>query len=488
MSLSASARQSVLWNTGFNIFRDLLQFAVMLMLVRLISPQGYGQFALANTVIGIISVLAFQSFVSHAIQLRDDLPVDYQSHFTLGALVQISLFMLTNIVALILGDTEGKEELSSLLHVLSVAFLLEWPAEIRRKMLERELNHKRLRALQAVGITLSAILAIALAMNGLGVWALVVPGLLVTIPITVELFFVVRWRPNWSFDYTAYLPSFRFGFVRMLSSCAVKLRLLFEAFVVQELLGLAALGILVRSVGLASIVCTNISMQLMYAVHPVLSKIPQKTMEYRRAIGILLSTMGWFSIPVAVLVSYLAEDVVLTIYGENWIEVIPLMKWALYNGVTGALTYVLYIALLAHQEEKECLMLDTLLLIGNSILILFFLSFGLETYLQSLAGLLTFQFLLSVFLLWKSEGLSIRDVVISLVPPMAGVATSLLALQLMFVPVFANLATIVNLLCSSIVFLIVYVLTLRLFFKKAMVGIVSQLPLKRYLEQILVLG
>jgi O-antigen/teichoic acid export membrane protein len=56
--LGQRARQAVYWNTGFNLFRDLLQFAVMLVLVRILSPDAYGQFGLVTSIIGFISVFA----------------------------------------------------------------------------------------------------------------------------------------------------------------------------------------------------------------------------------------------------------------------------------------------------------------------------------------------------------------------------------------------------------------------------------------------
>ena len=45
-SLARKAVAGVLWNTGLNVFRDVVQFGVMLVLVRLLAPEIYGQFGL----------------------------------------------------------------------------------------------------------------------------------------------------------------------------------------------------------------------------------------------------------------------------------------------------------------------------------------------------------------------------------------------------------------------------------------------------------
>ena len=155
-TLAEKAKLSVLWNTGFNLFRDALQFCVMLVLVRLLDPSAYGQFGMASSVIGFISVFAVQNFIAHTIQVRNDEDVHYQDHFTAGAFIQIGLFFVANFIAFILRFIDSYATISPLVHLLSLTFLLEWPCELRRKMLERTLDWKRLRTLHGFGIIASS--------------------------------------------------------------------------------------------------------------------------------------------------------------------------------------------------------------------------------------------------------------------------------------------------------------------------------------------
>jgi O-antigen/teichoic acid export membrane protein len=69
--LGASARASVLWGGGFTVARDVAQFAGMLVLVRLLSAEDYGTAALAQSITGLLSVVSFGTFLTHALQLRN---------------------------------------------------------------------------------------------------------------------------------------------------------------------------------------------------------------------------------------------------------------------------------------------------------------------------------------------------------------------------------------------------------------------------------
>ena len=86
--LAGKARSGVLWVTGLNVFRDVLQFGTMLVLVRLLAPKAYGEFSLISSVMVFFTVFSFRSFLEHTLQLRPGEFVDYQSHFTAGAFMQ----------------------------------------------------------------------------------------------------------------------------------------------------------------------------------------------------------------------------------------------------------------------------------------------------------------------------------------------------------------------------------------------------------------
>jgi O-antigen/teichoic acid export membrane protein len=72
MGLGQKARAAVVWNAGFNIFRDLVQFVVMLVLVRALAPTAYGEFGFVTSIIGFISVFAFNNFIGYTLQVKND--------------------------------------------------------------------------------------------------------------------------------------------------------------------------------------------------------------------------------------------------------------------------------------------------------------------------------------------------------------------------------------------------------------------------------
>ncbi len=62
---------------------------------------------------------------------------------------------------------------------MSLSFALDLPSELRVKMLERSLDWRRLRTIEATGVACSAALTLALALGGSGVYALLIPSFVV---------------------------------------------------------------------------------------------------------------------------------------------------------------------------------------------------------------------------------------------------------------------------------------------------------------------
>jgi len=488
MSLLDRAKHALLWNAAFNIFRDFLGLIVMLVLVRLLEPEQYGKFALVTAIIGFISVFAHQNFVAHTIQVRADEDVNYQDHFTAGGLIQCAMFAVTNIVAFGLTYFESYVEIAPLVHMMSIGFLLEWPCELRLKMLERSLDWGRLRLLHAVGLVISSAVAIAMGFMGAGVYALLVPGLLVTLPFIVDLFFYQNWRPTWSWNRERYIPAFRFGVTRMTSGLASRARRLIESGAVVYVLGFSSAGLFERAVSLGLMFCQRAATQLMYTLYPVMTKLEPGTDQYRRASAIVLRGVAWFTIPIAVVLVVLAAPFVRLVYGDYWVDVIPLVPAAVTLGAIAAVSYVIYMLILAHDEERRCAYSDLLELFGTLVALALLLEKGLLSYLLGLIVVRLAVLAYGIYVILAGGAMRRRELSNALFPPIAasGIAYVVCEGVLSMTAGLVDTAPVVML--YPIAYLIVYAAFLRVIFGDVLVELVRYLPGNRMLSRVLMFG
>lgn len=486
-NLSNKAKMSVLWNTGFNLFRDALQFWVMLVLVRLLDPEAYGQFGMANSVIAFLSVFALQNFIGHTIQVRGKEDVNYQDHFTAGGFIQACMFILANLTAAIMRFFDDYAPVAPLVHVLSLTFLFEWSSLLRQKMLERDLDWKRLRLLHGAGLIFTSCLAILMGFAGAGVYALVVPGMFVTLPFIYDLFITKKWRPTWEWDKKRYAPALSFGFARLGSGLMSTVRSLVENGLMVQLFGYAAVGLLGRAVGLSNMFCTRLATQLMYAIYPVLTKVEAGTEKFRRMSALILQLVAWVAIPVAAIFGILAKPVVITVYGDKWLDVTPIIPWAMIVAALVAVVHTTYMLLLANHGQNSCVKIDIVVFALHVSILFWGLPFGLIFYLKCLVLLHTTSFVFYYTALYRLNGSSVKDLAMVLAPPLLGVAIAVIVSQLIVgIAIIENFQFWGALLYGAL-FIVFYLLFIRIIFERHLKNLIEYMPRKKNIYAILFL-
>jgi teichuronic acid exporter len=462
--LKNKLKQGLLWNTGINLFRDVLQFGVMLVMVRLLNPKAYGQFGLLNSFMSFFTVLSFTPFMEHSLQPRSNERVDYQLYFSAGAFIQPIIFIALNVLAFALTHSADYAEVAPLLHVSSFLFLLAVPYEMRSRMLERALDWQRLRILQATGMVISAAVGLGLALAGLGVYALVVPSLTMALPFIYDLLYVQRWRPNWTWDAKAFRPARQYGLSRMASGVLTNGRLLLESSVLVHVVGFAAFGIYGRATGLAALTCLRLPALLTQTIYPVLTKIEPGTDAYRRTNGLVLRAIAWSVIPVAVLLSMVAGPVITTLYGVKWVAAIPLLPWALAASTATGTMQTVEVLMLANCQQARYLASEITICVGTLLAIWLFLPHGTATYLIGITLAQISCLILSLYWLRGGKAITGRAIWQAFAPSLIASAMALGACLLLRQSLPAVRDMFVAQIGFGAVFVMVWLLVLRLAF------------------------
>lgn len=474
-SLGSSARAAVLWGGGFTLLRDVIQFATMLCLVRLLTPQDYGSVALAQSIVGLLSVFSFGTFVTHALQLRDPLQVDWQAHFTAAAVMNVFLFVVTLLAAAALFSTERYGQAALPLAGLSTVLLVEIPATLRNRMLESQHDWTRFRLLLLAGILLGAGAGITLALLGAGVWALVVQVPLFGLPAAIDLF-RTGWRPDWSWTWSRYRDTFRFGASRIGAGVAERGRLTTENALLSGTYDFAALGIFTRSVGLATLLVGRLGSVALQSLYPVLTRAEARSAQFRRYAGLVLRAVSWATIGGAMLLALSAEGIVLLIYGRDWVSVVPLLPFAAVGvGLLGVAMAASRLVL-ANGGVGSALLADAAMALGAVVLAFLLIPFGPKAYLVGLSVNGALAVALTFGMLYLREGITAADVAAALVPAALAGATAVGVVLLARGAVGLEEAPRLRFLVELPLFAFAYMTVLRLGFERSLRELLAVAP------------
>ncbi len=484
-SLTTSAKSALLLGGGFTIVRDVAQFGAMLVMVRLLAPEDYGSAALAQSFLGLLSVASFGTFVSHALQFRDPARVDWQAHFTAACVLNTGIFLLTLLLAWALSLTQRYDRAALPLAALAITFLVEIPGSLRHRMLETQHDWVRFQLLLILGTALGLGTGLVIALCGGGVWALVVQPPLFGLPAAIDLFRNDKWRPDWTWSWTRYRDTVRFGMNRMGAAAAIRGRQTVEQTVMAGAYDFAALGVFTRTIGLATLIAGRLGPVVLQTLYPVVTRAEAGSERFQRVAGLVLQGVCWITIPAAIFVSVHSQDTVALIYGKQWQAVVEILPLAIIGVGLGGIAATLSSLLLANNAARLCLMIDIAGAIIGLALALWLIPSGIKLYLAALAVNAFIIVLISLIALVTTRGISLSSLSQSIFPALLSSALATLSITALDYAYSDTLSSAARLLIHSLIFGCVYLCALRISSPSATLELLKAAPVASRLRRLI---
>lgn len=415
-TLGESARASLLWGGGFTLLRDLAQFGVMLILVRLLNPADYGTAAVVQAILGVVTIVSFNTFSGHALQVRDPGAIDWQAHFTAAAVLNTLLAGLMLALAFGLSLTQRYGNAAAPLAALAAVFMIEIPATLRHRMLEANHHWRRFRILVMIGTLLGLAAGLAVALAGGGVWALVAQIPMLGLPGAIDLFFGVGFKPDWTWRWARYRDTARFGLDRIGSGLVVRGRMLNDQILLSSLYDLATLGIFTRATGLSTLLAGRIGSVVMAALYPIVTRAPRRSARFRRLASLVLRGVVWTTLPAIAFLALAAQDIVQLLYGAQWGRVVPFLPLAAATMGLGGITSTLSSLLVANEDSRAALSLDVVAATTGIAVAVALVPFGVSNYLAGLGAHALATTCVATALLRRREGISGNGIAAAFVP------------------------------------------------------------------------
>jgi O-antigen/teichoic acid export membrane protein len=372
----------------FDVFLVGCQFATMLVLVRWLQPRDYGVWAFANGIVGTVAVFGARTFLEAAFQIKDNEVLDVRSFFVAGGLLQSALFGLSLLAATALGFTDAWRPAAPILAVMAIGLLVDLPAQLSSIILQRDMAFGTIARMNALGFLIGSGVAIGMAYQGAGAYALVAQTLLPPVPLAILLFFG-GFRPSFQFDYATVKRSVAFGVRRVQSGVFIMTRTAAERFFMTARYGFGALGVFERAQALSALTVQKGAITVSAAVYPLLAKTSDVA-QRRRLVRLLLVSGTWMAAFAASLMVVIGDELVRWVYGNKWLDVLPLIIPSMICGVALATFHMNYRVVLSSGAAKTCVYLDALVLSLTAIsLPLLLIDGNLRAYLFALGAAYT---------------------------------------------------------------------------------------------------
>ncbi|MBX3466788.1 MAG: oligosaccharide flippase family protein [Planctomycetes bacterium] len=312
------AATGMVWTTGAQLVGHGFAIASKLLLARLLVPADFGLVAMAAVVISFLELLSGLGIPAALVQTRE-LDETTKSSALWAALAQgVGLAALGIIASPLIADGFGAVELVPILKALLVGGAITAPLGVLESLFLRGLEFRLVAMRKVLGNVLGGALAIALALAGFGVWALVAGRLMTSAAALILVLMATTWRPRLVFSLSALRPLTGFGFGMTGVGLILAVGRQLPAVLIGRLLGSEALGLFNLAQQVILLPLQSIARPMAFVLFPVFSRLREQP-EERLATFVrwqfVIVALGITAPALAVALGPLAVD---TILGARW--------------------------------------------------------------------------------------------------------------------------------------------------------------------------
>lgn len=195
-----SAISNLAWRFAERCGAQGVAFIVSIVLARILSPDTYGTIALITVFTNILNVFIDSGLGNALIQKKSADDVDFSTVFFFNILMCCILYGGLFLAAPVIAGFYNDASLTPVIRVLGITLIISGIKNVQQAYVSRTLQFRKFFFATLGGTIGAAVLGIIVALNGGGVWALVVQQIFNATVDTIILWFTVSWKPRLIFQ------------------------------------------------------------------------------------------------------------------------------------------------------------------------------------------------------------------------------------------------------------------------------------------------
>lgn len=321
-SLAAQVRTAVIWRSGSQIGTQIVSWASTLVVIRLLAPQDYGLFAMAQVMLVLLNTMNGYGLASALI--REAEVTEERLRQTLGMLMLLNggLALVQFLAAPLVALWFEQPMVANLLRVQSLLYLAIPFTALSHAILSRQMDFRRPAQVRLVAAIAGAGTALTGALAGWGVWTLVCAPLAMMVTEAVGMTRAARApiRPSFRFAGAGHIAGF--GGVMTATQLFWFVQSQADVMIAGRVLDPHELGVYTTGLFLAQLLAAKFVPPINEVAYAAYSRQPELGAT---ALLATIRLVMLVALPAYAGLAVVAPVLVPVLLGEHWAEIAPLL-------------------------------------------------------------------------------------------------------------------------------------------------------------------
>ena len=395
-----------------------ISFLSNIVLARLLTPSDYGMVGMLAIFIAISNTFIDGGFGSALIQKSRPTQKDYTTVFYWNILLSIILyfilFTLSPFIEKFYHDIHG---LSKILRIQGLVLMINAMNIVQFNQLRKRMQFKLLARINITSAIASVIIAIILAYIGLGVWALVIQQVSLSMCNSILLWTLCKWHPSGWISIQSIRELFSFGSFIMMSSIVNTIGNNINGLLIGKFFSAGTLGYFTQAKRLEDVTSLGILNVVEQVSYPMLVEVKD---DYKRMTNVLAnfsSSILAVTMPLLFTLILIAKPAIVFLYSDKWLQSVPILQILAIYGIFIVMQGCNYNAIAAIGKSSVLFRWTIYKRIASvAIILIFLLCWGFNGLLIGIVVTGALIALSNMYLVSRYIGFSIKNQFLTLMP------------------------------------------------------------------------
>jgi teichuronic acid exporter len=322
----------------------LSRLLATVMLSRMLLPEQFGLAAVVLTVYELMAIFTRNGITAKVVQSSaEDLPVAAMTAYHMTWSVCGGLMLIQLLMAWPIAWFYNDMSIAWPIAAMAVIYLATPLCSVQAAMQQREGRLGRFAMASATQVVTDNILTLLLALSGFGMWAIILPKIIVAPIWTIFVRYGHSWRPQRNISPSAFhgwKDIARFSRSVLGVELLTTLQANMDNFLVGYFFGLHALGLYYFAFNSGLGITIGLINAAGIAVYPHLCAVRQDKAALRQRAAKTMRTLALLLVPVILMQAMLSPFYVPMVFGEQWNDAVPALALICLSALMRPLTSV----------------------------------------------------------------------------------------------------------------------------------------------------
>ena len=308
------------------IGRQVLTLGMTVFLARLLTPEEFGAVAVVLALVALGMVFQQAGLSAATVQRQRVSTQAISTMFWVNTSFGLLLTILFAALAHPIANFLKQPELAALCQVTSVTFFLNGLVAQHRALLQRSMRFATTARIEIGSALFGGLCAIAVALAGLGYWALVAQLLMADAVALPMLLGAVRWQISRPVLTREVREMVSFGLSMLGFNLVLTAANNLQVILLGRNAGAASAGFYTRAYALASVPQNLVQSAAGHVALPKLSRVQRSGAKFAQFYYRSVQLLCLVTLPVALALAVFGDEIALVVYGPQWGAVADLLR------------------------------------------------------------------------------------------------------------------------------------------------------------------